>query len=64
MTAQIILLVACAIVGLILLRGLWNMMQGGSANKSQQLMRLRVGAQAIAVALMVIFVWYTRQATG
>lgn len=58
---QIVILIACAVVALILLRGLWNMMRGGSANKSQQLMRLRVGAQAVAVAIMVVFVWWTRQ---
>ncbi len=61
MTSQIVILIACAIVALILLRGLWNMMQGGSANKSQQLMRLRVGAQAIAVFIMVVVVYWSRQ---
>lgn len=56
----IIALIACFIVGLILLRGLYNMMAAGSPNKSQQLMRLRVAAQAIAVIIMVAIVYFTR----
>ncbi|MFD0914936.1 twin transmembrane helix small protein [Pseudahrensia aquimaris] len=59
--SYIFLMVACFIVGLVLLRGLFNMMQGGSSNKSQQLMRLRVIAQAIAVAAMVLVVWLSRE---
>ena len=58
---EIVILIACVIVGFILFRGLWNMMQGGSANRSQQLMRLRVAAQAVAVLIMVVFVYYTQQ---
>lgn len=58
---EIVILIACVIVGLVLFRGLWNMMQGGSASRSQQLMRLRVAAQAVAVLIMVAFVYYTQQ---
>ena len=57
---QIIIVIACFIVGIILIRGLWNMMQNGPGNKSQQLMRLRVIAQAITVVLVVVVVYMTR----
>jgi hypothetical protein len=58
--AYIVLLLACVVVALILLRGLWNMLQNGPGNKSQKLMRMRVIAQAIAVILMVGFVYFSR----
>ena len=57
---QIVIVIACFIVGIILIRGLWNMMQNGPGNKSQQLMRLRVNAQAITVLLVVVVVYMTR----
>ena len=57
---QIVIVIACFIVGIILIRGLWNMMQNGPGNKSQQLMRLRVIAQAITVVLVVVDVYMTR----
>ena len=57
---SIVALVVCGVVGLILLRGLWNMASGGSASKSQQLMRLRVTAQAIAVLVLVAIVYFFR----
>lgn len=55
-----IALVACLVVAVVLLRGLWNLMQGGSANTSQKLMRMRVLAQAIAVVLIVAAIYFTR----
>jgi len=55
-----IVLIACVVVGIVLVWGLWNMMSGGSANKSQQLMRLRVAVQAIAVIIVVIVVYLSR----
>ena len=60
-TAGIVIgLIFCAVVGLILLRGLWNMASGGSADRSQQLMRLRVMAQAVAVLVLVAVVYFAR----
>ena len=60
-TAGIVIgLIFCAIVGLILLRGLWNMASGGSADRSQQLMRMRVTAQAVAVLILVAVVYFAR----
>lgn len=53
-------LIAMASVGLILIYGLWNMMKGENANLSQKLMRMRVITQAIAVALIVAAIYFTR----
>jgi len=58
--SSIIILILCAIVGLILLRGLWNMMQDGPGNTSQKLMRMRVAAQAVAIVAVVIVVYLSR----
>lgn len=57
---QIFLLLGCAIVGLILLRGLWNMLQGGPGNTSQKLMRMRVMAQGLVVFAIVVVVYLSR----
>ncbi|NKB53391.1 MAG: twin transmembrane helix small protein [Rhizobiaceae bacterium] len=57
---QIVILIACFAVAIILIRGLWNMMQGGPGNTSQRLMRLRVIAQAITVIIVVIVVYLSR----
>ncbi|MEP0940736.1 MAG: twin transmembrane helix small protein [Rhizobiaceae bacterium] len=57
---QILILIACFVVALILIRGLWNMMQNGPGNKSQKLMRMRVIAQAVTVVLVVVVVYMSR----
>lgn len=53
------LVIAAAIgaVFLVLLAGLWNMLRGGSANRSQTLMRWRVILQFAAIILIMVFVW-------
>jgi hypothetical protein len=51
---------ALLFVLIILLLGLWNMMRGGSANRSQMLMRWRVFAQFIAVLIMVGALYFAR----
>ena len=61
---SVVALILCAVVGLILLRGLWNMASGGSASRSQQLMRLRVTAQAVAVLVLVIIVYFFNPSRG
>jgi len=38
--------------------GLWNMMRGGSANRSQKLMRWRVILQFAAIFLMMAALWF------
>lgn len=40
-------------VVLVLLVGLWNMMRGGSAGRSQTLMRWRVGLQFVAIVVVM-----------
>jgi hypothetical protein len=40
--------------------GLVNMLRGGSANRSQTLMRWRVGLQAVAIAA-ILFALYIRR---
>ena len=44
----------------VLALGLFNMMRGGSANRSQSLMRWRVGLQFLAIVIVVIVVWFRR----
>ncbi|MCB1440580.1 MAG: twin transmembrane helix small protein [Nitratireductor sp.] len=53
-----LLLALLVIVAIILFMGLMNMMRGGSANRSQTLMRWRVIAQAVAVAAMVVALFF------
>lgn len=50
--------VSIGAVALVLALGLFNMMRGGSPNRSQQLMRWRVGLQFLAVVLMMLFLWF------
>ena len=52
--------IAVAAVAVVLLLGLWNMMRGGSANRSQNLMRWRVGLQFVAIILLVLALWLAR----
>ena len=55
--STIVLPIAVAAVALVLLLGLINMMRGGSPNRSQGLMRLRVLLQFIAVVITMVVVW-------
>lgn len=56
---SIILPVAVAAVAIVLLLGLINMMRGGSPSRSQNLMRLRVLLQFVAVVITMVVVWAT-----
>jgi uncharacterized membrane protein len=51
---------AMAAVFVVLLLGLFNMLKGDSANRSQYLMRWRVGLQFAAIILVVLLVWMRR----
>ena len=55
--SSILLPIAVGAVALVLLLGLINMMKGGSPNRSQNLMRLRVLLQFIAIIVTMITVW-------
>ena len=56
---SIILPLAVAAVATVLLLGLINMMRGGSPSRSQNLMRLRVLLQFVAIVITMIVVWAT-----
>ncbi|MFA7638476.1 MAG: twin transmembrane helix small protein [Parvibaculum sp.] len=45
--------IALGAVLIVLLLGLWNMMRGGPANRSQSLMRWRVGLQFLALIIIM-----------
>lgn len=52
--------IALAAVFVVLLLGLWNMLKGGSANRSQTLMRWRVVLQFIAILVLVGALWFSQ----
>lgn len=54
---NLIIVVALLAVGIVLVLGLWNMMKGGSPSRSQNLMRLRVLLQAVAIVVVMITIW-------
>jgi len=44
-------------VAIVLFLGLFNMMRGGSPNRSQKLMRLRVLLQFVAIIVIMATIW-------
>lgn len=52
---------AIAAVAVVLLLGLWNMMRGGSASRSQNLMRWRVLLQFAAIIIMMAGLWFANR---
>ncbi|MDO6966305.1 twin transmembrane helix small protein [Rhizobium alvei] len=52
-------LVVMFAVLVVLGRGLFNMMRGGSGNLSNKLMQARILLQALAVALIMLTLWLT-----
>ena len=48
---------AIVAVAIVLLLGLINMMRGGSPNRSQKLMRLRVLHQFVAIKVIMATIW-------
>lgn len=57
---NIIAIVVMVAVVIVLLRGLMNMMRGGSANTSNKLMQARVLLQFIALVFILLAVYFTR----
>jgi hypothetical protein len=55
---QALVPIAVAVVAIILLLGLWNMMRGGSASTSQNMMRARVVAQFVAIVVIMAALWF------
>ena len=54
---NIIIVLALAAVAFVLVLGLINMMRGGSANRSQSLMRWRVGLQFATILIVLLVLW-------
>lgn len=52
-TTSVVTIIALAVVAIILFMGLWSMFKGGDGNRSQMLMRARVIAQAVAIAVIL-----------
>ena len=55
---NLVVAVAIGAVAVVLLLGLYNMVSGGSANRSQQLMRWRVFLQFIAILIIMGVIWW------
>lgn len=53
-------ILAVLAVSLVLAIGLWTMLRGRSAPRSQALMRWRVGLQFLAIIIIMIAVYLTR----
>ena len=53
MMSNWLVLVAVGAVAVVLILGLANMLKGGSPNRSQMLMRWRIGLQFIAIVLIM-----------
>ena len=49
--------IAIGAVAVVLVLGLLNMMRGGSPNRSQKLMRLRVLLQFVAIVAIMAAIW-------
>ncbi|MEP4770127.1 MAG: twin transmembrane helix small protein [Roseibium sp.] len=50
---NILIPVGMAAVAIVLLLGVWNMFRNGSSNRSQMLMRWRVGLQFLVIVLVM-----------
>lgn len=50
--------VAVGAVTLVLFFGLYTMLRGENPNRSQQLMRLRVVLQFVAILIIMAVIWY------
>ncbi|WP_095199677.1 twin transmembrane helix small protein [Mesorhizobium carmichaelinearum] len=58
---NILAILVMAAVVIVLIRGLINMMRGGSGVTSNKLMQARVMLQAVALALILLAVYFTRK---
>ena len=54
---NIIITISMAAVAVVLILGLINMVRGGSANRSQSLMRWRVGLQFATILIVILVLW-------
>ncbi|MER8921838.1 twin transmembrane helix small protein [Mesorhizobium sp. M0802] len=58
---KVLLVLVMVAVVIALVRGLINMMRGGSGVSSNKLMQARVLLQALALALILLVVYFTRK---
>lgn len=58
----IVVLIAVAVVVIILLTGIGGFARGGEFNRkhANRIMRYRIYAQAVAIALILLYVWLRR----
>ena len=54
----IITIVVLGVVAIILFMGLWNMFRGNDPNVSQKLMRARIIAQAVAIVVILVALFF------
>jgi hypothetical protein len=52
-------IVVMFLVAIVLIRGLYNMVRGGSPMTSNKLMQLRIVLQAVAIMLIMLTLWLT-----
>jgi len=57
---SILAVIVMVAVVFVLIRGLVNMMRGGSGNTSNKLMQARVALQFVAIVLIVLAMWYSQ----
>lgn len=57
---NILAILVMAAVVFVLIRGLFNMMRGGSASTSNKLMQARVMLQFVAIVFIVLAMWYAK----
>lgn len=55
----VLALIVMGLVVIVLIRGLFTMLKGQDANRSNKLMQLRLLLQAIAIALIMLTLWLT-----
>jgi hypothetical protein len=66
LTGQILVGIATAVVAVILIIGLYSLFRGGefARTNSNRLMRLRVVAQAVAVLIIMLVLYFTSRSGG
>lgn len=57
--STLIIVLAVGAVAVVLVMGLWNLAKGGSPNRSQSLMRMRVMLQFIAIVIAMTALYIT-----
>ncbi|WP_274427310.1 twin transmembrane helix small protein [Chelativorans sp. YIM 93263] len=57
---EILAIIVMVAVVFVLVRGLINMIRGGSGNTSNKLMQARVALQFVAIVLIVLALWYSQ----